>query len=55
MDRANQALKLISEGKMNLGIVNENSLEIERLKIKNFRNNIIISLLTVVILSVLVF
>ena len=55
MDRANQALKLISEGKMNIGIVNENSLEIERLKIKNFRNNIIISLLTVVILSVLVF
>ncbi len=55
MFRANQALKLIAEGKLNLGLSNRNSLEMEELKIKNFRNNIIISLLGVVILSFIVF
>ena len=55
MDRANYALQLIAEGKLNLTSYNNNSLENEKLKIKGFRNNIIISLLGIVIFTLIVF
>ena len=55
MDKANNALQLIAEGKLNLGSVNNGSLELEQLKIKSFRNNIFISILGVVIIGLLVF
>ena len=55
MDRANRALSLIAEGKLNLKMSNNVSVENEMLKIKSFRNNIIIGVLSVVIFGVLVF
>ena len=55
MDRANYALQLIAEGKLNLTSFSHNSLENEKLKIKGFRNNIIISFLGIVILILIVF
>ena len=33
----------MAEGKLNLAIGNNKNLEIEQMKLKNFRNNIIIS------------
>ncbi len=54
MDRANYALKLMAEGKLNLGVSNKN-LEMEQMKLKNFRNNIIISVFGIVIVFLLVF
>ena len=54
MDKANYALKLMAEGKVNLGINNRN-LEIEQMKLKNFRNNIIMSFFGIVIVFLLVF
>ena len=54
MDRADYALKLMAEGKLSLGIGNK-SLEIEQMKIKNFRNNTIISFFGIVIICLLVF
>ena len=55
MDRADYALKLMAEGKLNLGIGRNKSLEIEQMKLKNFRNNIIIGFFGIVIISLLVF
>ena len=55
MDRADYALKLMAEGKLNLGISGNKSLEIEQMKLKNFRNNIIIGFLAIVIMCLLVF
>ena len=55
MDRADYALKLMAEGKLNLGIGNNKSLEIEQMKLKNFKNNIIIGFFGIVIVSLLVF
>ena len=55
MDRANYALKLMAEGKLSLGINNNKSLEIEQIKLKKFRNNIIISFFSIVIICLLVF
>ena len=55
MDKANYALQLIAEGKLNLGITNNKNLEIEQMKLKGLRNNIVISTLAVVILVLLVF
>ncbi len=55
MDRANYALQLIAEGKLNIGFKNNKSLEIEEMKLKGFRNNILISFLAIVIVSLLVF
>ena len=55
MDKANHALQLIAEGKLNLINSNNSSLEIEKLKIKNFRNNIFISILGIVIVTFIVF
>ena len=55
MDKANHALQLIAEGKLNLTNSSNTSLEIEKLRLKSFRNNILISILGVVILSFVVF
>ncbi len=55
MDKANHALQLIAEGKLNLTNSNNSSLEIEKLRLKSFRNNILISILGIVILSFVVF
>ena len=54
MDKAEYALKLVAEGKLNLGINNKN-LEIEQMKLKNFRNNVVISFFGIVIVFLLVF
>jgi hypothetical protein len=55
MDKANYALQLMAEGKLNLGPGNNKTLEIEQMKLKNFRNNIIIGFFGVVIVILLVF
>ena len=55
LDKANYALQLIAEGKLNLGITNNKSLEIEQMKLKGLRNNIFISFLGIVIVILLVF
>ena len=55
MDRADYALKLLAEGKLNLGIGGNKSLEIEQMKLKNFRNNVIIGFFGIVIICLLVF
>ena len=54
MDKAEYALKLVAEGKLNLGINNKN-LEIEQMRLKNFRNNVVISFFGIVIVVLLVF
>ena len=54
MDKADYALKLVAEGKLNLGINNKN-LEIEQLRMKNFRNNVVLSFFGIVIVVLLVF
>ena len=54
MDKAEYALKLVAEGKLNLGI-NKKNLEIEQMKLKNFRNNVVISFFGIVIVVLLVF
>ena len=54
MDRADYALKLMAECKINLGVGNKN-LEIEQMKLKNFRNNIVSSFFGIVIVFLLVF
>ena len=55
MDQADRALKLIIQGRMGLTENKNNSLEAEKMKIKGFRNNLIISFLGVVIVVFLVF
>ena len=55
LDKANYALQLIAEGKLNLGVRNNKSLEIEQMKLKSLRNNIVISVLGIVIVILLVF
>ena len=55
MDRADYALRLMSEGKLNITAGSNKNLEIEQMKIKNFRNNIIISFFGIVIIALLVF
>ena len=55
MDKANHALQLIAEGKLNLINSSNKALEIEKYKTKSFRNNIIITILGIVIFSRLVF
>jgi len=55
MDKANYALQLLAEGKLNLGSTNNRGLEIEQMKLKTLRNNIIISFLAIVIVILLVF
>ncbi len=55
MDKANYALQLMAEGKLNLGTRSDKNLEIEQMKLKNFRNNLIITFFGIVILALLVF
>ena len=55
MDKANNALQLIAEGKLNLGQNKSKGLEIEEMRIRGLRNNIIISFLAIVIVILLVF
>ena len=55
MDRADYALKLMAEGKLSLGIAGNKGLEIEQMKLKNFRNNIIICFFGIVIMCLLLF
>ena len=55
MDKANYALQLIAEGKLNLKSGENSTFEVEQLKLKAFRNNFIISILGVVIFALLVF
>ena len=55
MDRADYALKLMSEGKLSLAVGTNKNLEMEQMKLKNFRNNIVISFFGVVIVFLLVF
>jgi ubiquinone biosynthesis protein len=55
MDRANYALQLLAEGKLNLGLKNNKTLEVQEMRIKSLRNNIIISFLGIVIVILLVF
>ena len=55
IDRADYALKLMAEGKLNLAIGANKNLEIEQMKLKNFRNNIVISFFGIVIIFLLVF
>ena len=56
MDRADYALKLMAQGKLSLAVVGGNkNLEMEQMKLKNFRNNIIISFFSIVIIFLLVF
>ena len=55
MDKASYALQLISEGKLNIGIKNNKNLEIEQMKLRGLRNNIIIGILGIVIFILLVF
>ena len=54
MDKAEYALKLVAEGKLNLA-ANNKSLEIEQMRLKNFRNNVVISFFGIVIVFLLVF
>ena len=55
MDKAKYALQLMAEGKLNLGLGNNRNLEIEEMKLKNFRNNLVIGFFGIVIISLLVF
>ncbi len=55
MDRADYALKLMADGNLNLSLRTNKNLELEQMKIKNFRNNIVISFFGVVIVFLLVF
>ena len=55
IDKANYALQLMAEGKLNLVTSNNKNLEIEQMRLKNFRNNLFIGFLGIVILSLLVF
>ena len=55
MDKANQALTLIAEGKITPNSSTYYSLKKEKLKIKSYRNNFIIAFLMLVIFLLLVF
>ena len=55
IDRADYALKLMAEGKLSLAVGANKNLEMEQMKFKNFRNNIIISFFGIVIVFLLVF
>ena len=46
---------MMAEGKLNLVTGNNKNLEIEHMRLKNFRNNLLIGFLGIVILSLLVF
>ena len=54
MDKAEYALKLVAEGKLNL-VTNNKNLEMEQMKLKNFKNNVLLSFFGIVIVFLLVF
>ncbi len=55
MDKANYALQLMAEGKLNISPTNNKRLELEQLRLKNFRNTSIIIFFGIVIIILLVF
>ena len=55
MDSANTALQMIAEGKLNLNALSGKNFEMEELKLKNLRNNMIIIFLGIVIGVFIVF
>ncbi len=55
MDNANTTLQMIAEGKLNLNALNGKNFEMEELKLKNLRNNMIIVFLGIVIGVFIVF
>ena len=55
MDKANIALQMLAEGKLNIYTNSGKNIELEELKMKNERNNIIIIILGVVIGAFVVF
>ena len=55
MDKANIALQMLAEGKLNLQVDGSKNIELEELKMKNMRNNILIIFLGVVIGLFIVF
>tara|TARA_B100000029_G_scaffold264832_1_gene261013 strand:- start:2462 stop:4042 length:1581 start_codon:yes stop_codon:yes gene_type:complete len=55
MDKANIALQMLAEGKLNLYADGSKNLELEELKMKNMRNNMIIIFLGIVIGLFIVF
>ena len=55
MDKASYALQLMAEGKLNLRPINNKNLEFEQMKLKSFRNNLVIGFLGIVIFVLLVF
>jgi ubiquinone biosynthesis protein len=55
MDKASYALQLMAEGKLNLGQANNKNLELEQMKLKSFRNNLVVGFLGIVIFVLLVF
>ncbi len=55
MDKANYALQLIAEGRLNISAKNNKNLEIEKMRLKTLKNNIIISFLAIVIVILIVF
>ena len=55
MDKANDALTIIAEGKLSPNTASYYSLKEEKLKMKSFKNNLIYGFLIVVILLLLVF
>ena len=55
MDNANTTLQMIAEGKLNLNDLNGKNFEVEELKLKNLRNNMIIIFLGIVIGVFIVF
>jgi ubiquinone biosynthesis protein len=55
MDKANYALQLMAKGKLHVGLGNNKNLEMEQMKLKNFRNNMIIGFFGIVIVILLVF
>ena len=55
MDKANLALQMLAEGKLNLYSSEGKNLELEQLKMKNMRNNFIIVILGVVLGLFIVF
>ena len=55
MNKANIALQMLAEGKLNLYAESGKNFELEELKMKNMRNNMIIIFLGVVIGFFIVF
>ena len=55
MDKANLALQMLAEGKLNIYSNGGKNLEIEQLRMKNMRNNVIITILGIVLALFIVF